>query len=83
MRNMLNFKKGKNFHKWLYEHPEECNYKIGDKVQFLNRKGIWIDSEIIGFNIKTNRFQAILKCNNKKCKTHKICIYSIFLRRKI
>lgn len=84
MQNTLNsnFIRGKN-HKFLFNNPDECEYKISDKVQFLNKKGIWVDAEIIGFNIKSNRFQAILKCNNKKCKTHTVCVGSIFLRKKV
>ena len=80
MINMLNFKRGKT-HKDLFNNPEKCKYKIGDKVEFLNKDGIWVNAEIIGFNIKSNMFQAILKCDNKRCKKHFICVGSIYLRK--
>jgi len=56
-------------------------YQIGDKIQFFNRFGNWIDGTIIGFNIKSNRYQAIIKCSNPECKLHKICIYSLNLKK--
>lgn len=76
-----NFIIGKT-HKFLFHNPDKCIYKINDDVEFMNKNGIWINAKIIGFNVKSNRFQAILKCCNRYCKTHAVCVNSIFLRKK-
>lgn len=56
-------------------------YKINDRVEFLNRYGQWIKGIIVDFNKKSNRYQAVIMCNNPDCKLHKICICSIHLRK--
>jgi hypothetical protein len=54
---------------------------VGDRVQFLNKDNIWIDGTITGFKVDDASFKAIIKCNNPECKTHKVCVFSIHLKR--
>jgi hypothetical protein len=83
MQNTLNYNQIRNNkHKYLSEHLNECEYQVNDKVEFLNKKGIWVSGVVVGYNIKSNRFQVIIKCNNKKCKLHKVCIHSLYLRKR-
>jgi len=56
-------------------------YNVGDKVEFFNYQGKWVKGEIIDFKITDYVYKAIIKCENKKCMFHYICICSFYLRK--
>jgi hypothetical protein len=56
-------------------------YNISDKVEFYNNKKIWVEGVIVDFKINNYVFKAIIKCKNKNCKFHYVCICSLFLRK--
>jgi hypothetical protein len=56
-------------------------YKIGDKVEFFNENKVWIKGIIIDFKITEFVYKAVIKCENKYCRKHYICICSFYLRR--
>lgn len=70
---MLRLKKLENFN-----NP----YNIGDKVEFYSiAYDKWIKGIIVGFEINNYIYQAVIKCENKYCKFHYICICSLYLRK--
>jgi hypothetical protein len=56
-------------------------YNIGDKVEFLNYQGKWVKGIIIDFMVTYYVYKAIVKCENKNCRFHYICICSLYLRK--
>lgn len=56
-------------------------YFINDKVEFFNKYGIWVKGVVIGFKVTDYVYKAVIKCENKNCKFHYICICSTYLRK--
>lgn len=56
-------------------------YKIGDKIEFYNKYGVWVKGKIIDFKKTPFLYKAIIECEEKNCKFHYICICSIYLKK--
>ena len=57
-------------------------YKIGDSVEFFNKKKIWVKDVIVGFKINYYVYKAIIKCDeNSCCRFHYVCVCSNYLRK--
>jgi hypothetical protein len=56
-------------------------YNIGDNIEFYNKYGIWVKGVIIDFKVNYYVFKAIIKCNEKNCRFHYICVCSTYLRK--
>ena len=56
-------------------------YNIGDNIEFYNKYGIWVKGVIIYFKVNYYVFKAIIKCNEKNCRFHYICVCSTYLRK--
>jgi hypothetical protein len=66
----------------LNKNEEFINpYNINEEVEFFNYQGKWVKGVIVDFKITDYVYKAVIKCENKECRFHYVCICSFYLRK--